>query len=90
MEDTITKYKDPVSIAFELDGSIQRLSETSSPFKKLTIQAKDSNNDTVLYGGEDPVMQLLPGASEVFYNSDLQRIRVQGTNGEFVNILVEN
>lgn len=47
-------------------------------FKKLTVQAADSNVGDLLVGGEDPKIKLISGADMTFENGYLDSIWVSG------------
>lgn len=51
-------------------------------FKKLTVQAADSNAGDLLVGGGDPKIKLISGADMIFENGYLDSVWVSGAIGD--------
>ncbi|MES2395039.1 MAG: hypothetical protein V4549_03510 [Bacteroidota bacterium] len=88
MADTNIYGRSDITIEFT-DTDPVPLSVNRLQFKRIIVQTADDNNADVLVGGSDPSIKLISGASEKFYNGELDSIYVSGAIGDVVNVHVE-
>ena len=94
MEDGSRKYGSSNNeLIISTSGTPVPLSATSSRFKRLTVQAKETNGGNILLGGSnldsDNAIQLTPTATHEYLNGDLSFIYVDGVNTEGINLEIE-